>query len=55
MNMTQSESTMSKKHHSVYYHRAQAGVEAVIFRVSKENSLTSLADLFTKKMLAPKR
>jgi hypothetical protein len=55
MNTTKPESTLSKKHHSIAYHRCREAVAAGTVRVSKEHTLTNLADLFTKTMAAPKR
>ncbi len=55
VNTTKPESTLSKKHHSIAYHRAREAVAAGAIRVSKEHTLTNLADLFTKMMAAPKR
>jgi hypothetical protein len=54
-NMTRPESTLTKKHYSIAYHRSQEAVAAGTVRVSKEDTLTSLADIFTKTMAAPKR
>ena len=55
VNTTKPESTLSKKHHSIAYHRAREAVAAGTIRVSKEHTSTNLADLFTKMMAAPKR
>jgi hypothetical protein len=54
-NTTRPESTLSKKHHSIAYHRAREAVAAGTARVTKEGTLTNLSDLFTKTMAAPKR
>ncbi len=54
-NTTKPESTLSKKHHSIAYHRSREAVAAGTVRVSKEDTLTNLADIFTKTMAAPKR
>jgi hypothetical protein len=54
-NTARPESTLTKKHHSIVYHRSQEAVAAGTVRVSKEDSLTNLADIFTKTMAAPKR
>ena len=54
-NTTRPESTMSEKHHSIAYHRSREAVAAGTVRVSKEDTLTNLADIFTKTMAAPKR
>ncbi len=55
VNTTRPESTLSKKHHSIAYHRCREAVAAGTVRVSKEHTSTNLADLFTKTMPAPKR
>ena len=55
VNMTRPDYTLSKKHHSIYYHRAQEAVAVVTVIVSKEHASTNLADLFTKKMTASNR
>jgi hypothetical protein len=55
VNTTRPESTLSKKHHSIAYHRSREAVAAGTVRVSKEHTSTNLADLFTKTMAAPKR
>jgi hypothetical protein len=55
VNTTKPESTLSKKHHSIAYHRTREAVAASTIRVSKEHTSTNLADLFTKTMAAPKR
>ena len=48
------ELTLSKKHHSIAYHCAQEAVAAENVKVSKEHTLTNLADLFTKTTEEPK-
>ena len=55
VNMTWPEWTLSNKHHSIDYHRAQEVVADGALRVSKEHTLTNLSDLFTNTMAAPKR
>jgi hypothetical protein len=47
-NMMQSESTLTKKHHSIAYHCSWEWVAAGTVRVSKEDTVTYLADIFTK-------
>ena len=42
------ESVLNKKHLSVAYHAVREAVAAGIMRVGKEDTLTNLADLFTK-------
>ena len=55
VNTTKPESTLSKKHHSISYHRCREAVAALTVRVSKEHTSTNLADLFTKIMSAIRR
>jgi hypothetical protein len=54
-NSIRPESVLSKKHHSIAYHRNREAVAAGTMRVSKEGTETNLSDLFTKIMPAPKR
>jgi hypothetical protein len=54
-NTTKPESTLSKKHHSIAYHRTREAVASNTCRVSKEHTSTNLADIFTKIMSAIKR
>jgi hypothetical protein len=55
-NITRPESILTKKHHSIAYHRSQEAVAAgTTVKVSKEDTLTNLAGIFTKTMAAPKR
>jgi hypothetical protein len=54
-NTTRPESTLTKKHHSIAYHRCREAVAAETIRVSKERTLTDLSDIFTKTMAAPRR
>ena len=53
VNMMRPELTLPNKHHSIACHRARESVAAVTVRVSKEHTLTNLAELFTKNMAAP--
>lgn len=41
-------SVLNKKHHSIAYHYCRQAVAAGVIRISKEDSKTNLADLFTK-------
>jgi len=43
------QSTLSKKHNAVAYHKCREAVAANIYRCAHEPSPTNLADLFTKK------
>ena len=49
------ESTLSKKHHSIAYHRCREAVAAKVIRVAKEGTMSNLADLFTKVMSSIRR
>ena len=49
------ESVLSKKHHSIAYHRCREAVAALTVRIAKEGTKTNLADLFTKLMTVVKR
>ena len=42
------ESTLSKKHNAINYHIIRKAVAAGIIRVGKEDTLTNIADVFTK-------
>jgi hypothetical protein len=54
-NTTHPESTLTKKHHIIAYHRSREAIAAGTVRVSKEDTLTNLADIFAKTMVVPKR
>ena len=54
-NVSRPESTLSKKQHSISYHSCREAVASKIVRVAKEDTLTNLADIFTKTMNMPKR
>ena len=54
-NTTRPESTLSKKHVSVNYHAVREAVAAGIILVSKEDSVTNIADGFTKILPASRR
>ena len=47
-NTSTPESVLCKKYHSISYHKYREAVVALIFRISKEDTKTNLADLFTK-------
>ena len=49
------ESTLSKKHHSIAYHRCREAVAAKTVQVAKEGTMHNLADLFTKLMTSARR
>ena len=54
-NATIPESVLNKKHHSVAYHACREAVASGMVRIAKEDTLTNLADLFTKTMARFKR
>jgi hypothetical protein len=54
-NATTPESTLTKKHNAICYHRVREAAAAKIIRVAKEDSDTNLADLLTKPMVHQKR
>jgi hypothetical protein len=47
-NTTLPESTLSKKHNAICYHRVREAVAAGTIRIAKEGTESNLADLFTK-------
>ena len=49
------ESTLSKKHNSIAYHRVREACAADTIRIAKEDSKTNLADVFTKPLPTPQR
>ena len=53
-NVSRPSSVLSKKQHSISYHVAREAVAGLVVRVAKENTLTNLADVFTKTMPKPK-
>jgi len=55
MNTTRPESTLSRKHQAINYHAVREAVAAGIIWVIKEDTLTNLADLFTKVLPGPRR
>ena len=54
-NVSRPESILSKKQHSISYHSCREAVASRVVRVAKENTLTNLADIFTKTMNMPRR
>ena len=48
-------SVLSKKMHSISYHFCREAVAADIVRIAKEDTLTNLADLFTKVLTSVRR
>ena len=49
------ESTLSKKHHSIAYHRCREAVAAQTIQVAKEGTTNNIADIFTKVMTSVRR
>ncbi len=47
-NVSIPESTLNKKHNAINYHIIREAVAAGIIRVGKEDTLTNIADVFTK-------
>ena len=47
-NVSLPESTLSKKHNAVNFHIVRESVAAKMIRVGKEDTLTNIADVFTK-------
>ena len=41
---------LHKKHHSITYHKCIEAVAALISRITKEDTVTNLADLFTNTL-----
>jgi hypothetical protein len=54
-NSTTPESTLSKKHNAICYHRVKEAAAAKIICVAKEDSETNLANLLTKLLVHQKR
>ena len=54
-NVSIPESVLNKKHHSVAYHACRQAVASGMIRVTKEDTLTKIADIFTKVMGRVKR
>ena len=54
-NSSTPESVLRKKHHSVAYHMFREAVASGIFRISKEDKETNLADIFTKVLTGPRQ
>ena len=54
-NTTIPELMLAKKHNAINYHAVRETVAAKIIQVGKEDSMTNLADLFTKVLTANRR
>jgi hypothetical protein len=50
LNVTVPESTLSKKHNAIAYHRVRESVASKVIRVAKEPTETNLADPLTKQV-----
>jgi hypothetical protein len=49
------ESQLTKKHNSIAYHRIREACASGTLRITKEDSATNIADLFTKPLPTPQR
>ena len=49
------ESVLRKKHHIIEYHKCREAVASLICCISKEDTYTNLADLFTKRLVHTRR
>ena len=47
-NTSTTDSVLRKKHHSIAYHKCREAISALFCRISREDTKTNLADLFTK-------
>ena len=54
INTTTPESTLKRKHTSICYHRCREAHAAGIVQITKEGTLTNLADMLTKLLAGPK-
>ena len=54
LNTTTPESTLSKRHNSIAYHRCREAQAARIVQVTKEGTKTNLADILTKLLPGPR-
>ena len=54
-NVSNPDSVLKKKHHSVAYHMCREAVASGMIRIAKEDTETNLADLFTKPLSGPRR
>ena len=52
--MSAPESTLSKKHNAIAYHRVQEWVAMGTVRVTHEDGATNLADILTKPLATPR-
>ena len=53
-NVSNPDSVLKKKHHSVAYHMCREAVASGMIRIAKEDTETNLADLFTKPLSGPR-
>ena len=54
INTTTPESTLKRKHTSICYHRCREAHAAGVVQITKEGTLTNLADMLTKLLAGPK-
>ena len=54
LNTTTPESTLTKRHNSIAYHRCREAQAAEIVQVTKEGTKTNLADILTKLLNGPR-
>ena len=54
-NVNTPQSTLSKKHNAVVFHKCREGVAAFIYRCAHEPTGTNLSDLFTKQKSSTER
>lgn len=55
MNTCILESTLNKKHHSIYYHIMHESIMAKIMQIGKEDTETKIADVFIKLLHTGKK
>ncbi len=54
LNTTTPESTLSKRHNSIAYHRCREAQAAGTVKVAKEGTLTNISDMLTKLLAGPR-
>ena len=54
-NASMPESQLRQNHHSIAYHMSRESDASGVSRISKEDTETNLADLFTKVLPRPRR
>ena len=53
-NTKRPDSTLTKKHNAIAYHRTHEAQAAAIVRITQEDGETNLTDMFTKLMAGPR-